>query len=74
MGYIEGVSPDGVPCRVYATAGKESQGAFALDCCGKVLSYFSKYFGRRARRAALLFALSRLKTKSFSHAVSTRGG
>jgi hypothetical protein len=46
MGYIEGVSPNGVPCRVYATAGKEEQGAFALDCCGKVLAYFSEYFGK----------------------------
>ena len=45
MNFIEGVSPKGVPCRVYATAGKEAQGAFALDVCGKVIDYFGDYFG-----------------------------
>jgi aminopeptidase N len=45
MDSIEAVSSDGIPCRVYATAGKESQGAFALDVCTKVLSFFSEYFG-----------------------------
>ena len=43
MNFIEGVSPEGVPCRVYATAGKELQGEFALDVCGKVLSFFGRY-------------------------------
>lgn len=45
MNYIEKLSPEGIPCRVYATAGKESQGEFALEVCGKVLSFFGKYFG-----------------------------
>jgi puromycin-sensitive aminopeptidase len=45
MAYIESKSAHGIPCRVYATAGKEAQGAFALDVCGKVLDFFDDYFG-----------------------------
>ena len=39
QGYIEGKTASrGIPCRVYATAGKETQGAFALEVCEKVLA------------------------------------
>jgi hypothetical protein len=37
MGFIEGATKRrGVPCRVYATSGKETQGQFALEVCEKV--------------------------------------
>lgn len=35
----------GIPCRVYATSGKEKQGQFALEVCEKVLDFFEEYFG-----------------------------
>eukprot|EP01045_Picozoa_sp_COSAG04_P040325 COSAG04_NODE_11728_length_692_cov_0.908938_2_plen_168_part_00 len=45
QGYIEGKTASrGIPCRVYATAGKETQGAFALEVCEKVLDFFEEYF------------------------------
>lgn len=43
--FWSGVTKSGIPCRVYATDGKESQGHFALEVCEKVLDFFEEYFG-----------------------------
>jgi len=69
MGYIEGESLNGIPCRVYATAGKEEQGAFALDCCEKVLAYFSKYFGKATLAGLRLCLFSEHKLTACSNEV-----
>lgn len=42
--YVEG-EQDGIPIRVYATAGKEDMGSFALETAKYVLGYYDKYFG-----------------------------
>lgn len=41
--YVEG-EQDGIPIRVYATAGKENMGNFALETAKYVLGYYDKYF------------------------------
>ncbi len=41
--YIEGEA-DGIPIRVYATAGKKEMGKFALEAAEHILSYYDKYF------------------------------
>jgi len=41
--YVEG-EQDGIPIRVYATAGKENMGKFALEAAKYVLGYYDKYF------------------------------
>jgi aminopeptidase N len=42
--YVEG-EQDGIPIRVYATAGKEEMGKFALESAQHILAYYDKYFG-----------------------------
>ncbi len=42
---IERRAPDGTLVRVWATAGKEQQGRFALELSVKLLDYFNDYFG-----------------------------
>ncbi len=42
--YIEGEA-DGIPIRVYATAGKKDMGKFSLEAAEHILSYYDKYFG-----------------------------
>jgi aminopeptidase N len=41
--YVEGEA-DGIPIRVYATAGKEEMGRFALEVASDVLKYYDHYF------------------------------
>jgi len=41
--YVEGEA-DGIPIRVYATAGKQELGQFSLEVAEHVLSYYDKYF------------------------------
>src|SRR5579864_3616729 len=41
--YIEG-EQDGIPIRVYATAGKKDMGNFALESAKHILAYYDKYF------------------------------
>lgn len=43
--YVEGRTAEGVQVRVYTQKGVAHQGAFALDCAVKVLSYFTEFFG-----------------------------
>ena len=42
---VEKVADDGTLVRVWATAGKEEQGHFAVETSVKLLSYFNDYFG-----------------------------
>jgi len=42
--YVEGES-DGIPIRVYSTAGKKQMGQFALEIAQDVLHYYDNYFG-----------------------------
>ena len=42
---IEQPASDGTLVRVWATAGKEEQGRFALEVSVKLLAYFNEYFG-----------------------------
>ncbi len=42
---VERTAEDGALVRVWATAGKESQGEFAVETSVKLLSYFNDYFG-----------------------------
>lgn len=42
--YVEKTTSDGVVCRVYTQEGKTDQGTFALDCCIKILEFFTEYF------------------------------
>lgn len=44
--YVEG-EQDGIPIRVYATAGKEQMGKFALEAAQHVLAYYDKYFAMK---------------------------
>jgi aminopeptidase N len=44
--YIEG-SADGIPIRVWSTAGKKEMGRFALDSAEHILSYYDKYFSHQ---------------------------
>jgi aminopeptidase N len=41
--YVEGEA-DGIPIRVYATAGKKEMGRFALEVASDVLRYYDHYF------------------------------
>ncbi len=41
--YIEGEA-DGIPIRVYGTAGKKEMGKFALESAEHILSYYDRYF------------------------------
>ena len=41
--YVEG-SAEGIPIRVYSTAGKKELGAYALQSAEEILRYFNKYF------------------------------
>ena len=43
--YVEGTAKDGTVIRVWATAGKEEQGRFALQTSLQLLDYFNDYFG-----------------------------
>ena len=43
--YVEGVSEEGITCRVYSPKGKKEQGQFALECGLRSLTYYSKFFG-----------------------------
>ncbi|KAI8891861.1 hypothetical protein BC833DRAFT_626389 [Globomyces pollinis-pini] len=38
------VGSDPITCRVYTLPGESQNGKFALDCCVKILEYFSEYF------------------------------
>ncbi len=42
--YVEGEA-DGIPIRVYATAGKKDMGKFSLEAAEHILTYYDKYFG-----------------------------
>ena len=39
--YVEGVSEEGITCRVYSPKGKKEQGQFALECGLRSLTYYS---------------------------------
>ncbi len=41
--YVEGEA-DGIPIRVYATAGKKEMGQFALEAATQIMKYYNHYF------------------------------
>lgn len=41
--YVEGEA-DGIPIRVYATAGKKEMGRFALEAATEIMKYYNHYF------------------------------
>src|SRR5947209_4547024 len=42
--YVEG-AVDGIPIRVYSTAGKKDMGKFALEAAKYIVGYYNNYFG-----------------------------
>jgi len=42
--YLEGKTPEGIECRVYSPLGKKEQGAFALECAIKSLTFYKDFF------------------------------
>ena len=43
--FVQGVSSDGIQCRVYTPLTKKHLGTFALDVAMKSLSFYKEYFG-----------------------------